>query len=102
MKLKQSFFKFITNKWVLNIISFLSLFNLIGYLMIGKIEIVLLFIVIAILVKYFSKNMVLILGIPLILVNLYSLGKNNQREGMETNDNTTTQPQPQPQTQTHT
>jgi len=97
MKLKQSFFKFITNKWVLNIISFLSLFNLIGYLMIGKIEIVLLFIVIAILVKYFSKNMVLILGIPLILVNLYSLGKNSQREGMETNDNTTTQTQ---QTQT--
>jgi hypothetical protein len=35
------------------------------------------------LVAYFSKNMTLILGIPLILVNLFSIGKRTVYEGLE-------------------
>jgi hypothetical protein len=34
------------------------------------------------LVAYFSKNMTLILGIPLILVNLFSIGKRKVYEGL--------------------
>ena len=42
------------------------------------------FIVLAVLVRYFSKNMIIVLGVPLILVNLFHLNNNSyQIEGME-------------------
>ena len=78
---------FLTNKWVLNIVSFLALFNVIGYMVMGNFNNVIFFIVLAILVKYFSKNMIIILGVPLIIVNLWSL-KNGTSflEGLENPD----------------
>lgn len=63
----------LTNKWVLNIVSFLALLNVIGYMVMGNFNNVIFFIVLAILVKYFSKNMIIILGVPLIIVNLLSI-----------------------------
>lgn len=83
MKLKSAMSKFLTNKWVLNIIAFLSLLNVIGYFMIGNLNAVVYFIVFAILVRYFSKNMTIVLGVPLVLVNLLAVRK-NVLEGMET------------------
>ena len=84
MNLKSSVSKILTNKWVLNIIALLSFFNVIGYAIIGNFNLVIYFIVIAVLVRYFSKNMTIVLGVPLIIVNLFSL-KENMKEGMETN-----------------
>jgi hypothetical protein len=52
----------------------------------GNFNFVLYFIVFAVLVKYFSKNMTIVLGIPLILINLMAL--KGYREGMETNTGT--------------
>ena len=87
MKLNSTVSKILTNKLVLNIISFLSLLNIIGYMMIGNFNNVIIFIIIAVLVRYFSKNMIIVLGIPLVLVNLFSLKNNSYRiEGMETTD----------------
>jgi hypothetical protein len=86
MNFKAALSKFLTNKLVLNIISLIALFNVIGYMVMGYFNIVILFIAIAILVRYFSKNMIIVLGIPLILVNLLSLGKNVSFEGFETTD----------------
>ena len=63
----------LTNKWVLNIVSFLALLNVIGYMVMGNFNNVIFFIVLAILVKYFSQNMIIILGVPLIIVNLLSI-----------------------------
>lgn len=83
MKLKSAMSKFLTNKWVLNIIAFLSLLNVIGYFMIGNLNAVVYFIVFAILVRYFSKNMTIVLGVPLVLVNLLAV-KKTVLEGMET------------------
>jgi len=83
MNFKAALSKFLTNKLVLNIVSLLALFNVIGYMVMGYFNIVVLFIVIAILVRYFSKNMIVVLGIPLILINLISLRKNIYFEGME-------------------
>ena len=83
MNFKAALSKFLTNKLVLNIVSLLALFNVIGYMVMGYFNIVVLFIVIAILVRYFSKNMIIVLGIPLILINLISLRKNISFEGME-------------------
>ena len=84
MKLKSAVSNFLTNKWVLNIVSFLALFNVIGFIVMGNINSVLYFIVFAVLTKYFSKNMVIILGVPLIIVNLLA-AKGNILEGMESN-----------------
>jgi hypothetical protein len=89
MKLNSSVSKFLTNKWVLNIVAVLALFNVIGYAVIGNVNNVLYFIVVAVLVRYFSKNMTVVLGVPLILVNLISL-KGNMTEGMENNSTTNT------------
>jgi hypothetical protein len=88
MKLNSDVSKFLTNKWVLNIVALLAFFNVIGYAVIGNFKNVIYFIVIAILVRYFSKNMTIILGVPLIIVNLFSL-KEGMMEGMENNSTTT-------------
>ena len=83
MNFKASLSKFLSNKLVLNIVSLLALFNVIGYMVMGYFNVVVLFIVIAILVRYFSKNMIVVLGIPLILINLMSLQRNMSFEGFE-------------------
>lgn len=88
MKIDSSVSKFLTNKWVLNIVAFLALLNVIGYLIIGNLNAVLYFIIFAVLIRYFSKNMTIVLGVPLILVNLLAI-KGNVLEGMENNLNNT-------------
>jgi hypothetical protein len=82
MNLNSAVSKFLTNKWVLNIVAFLALLNVIGYLVMGNLNLVLYFIVFAVLIRCFSKNMTIILGIPLIIVNLLAI-KENMVEGME-------------------
>ena len=86
MKLNSVVSKFLTNKWVLNIISFIALLNVIGYLVMGNFNLVLLFIVIAGLTRYFSKNMIIVLGAPLLLVNLFAIKNNYNMEGFENDD----------------
>lgn len=82
MNLNSAVSKFLTNKWVLNIVAFLALLNVIGYLVMGNLNLVLYFIVFAVLIRCFSKNMTIILGVPLIIVNLLAI-KENMVEGME-------------------
>jgi hypothetical protein len=82
MKLNSAMSKFLTNKWVLNIVAFLALFNVMGYIVMGNLNSVLYFIVIAVLIRYFSKNMTIVLGVPLIIVNLLSI-RHGLFEGME-------------------
>jgi preprotein translocase subunit SecF len=88
MKFNAVVNNFLTNKLVLNIVSFIALLNVIGYAVMGKFNNVLFFIVLAILVKYFSKNMIIILGVPLIVVNLLSLRSGSVFEGLENKDGT--------------
>jgi len=86
MKLKSTVSKILTNKWVLNIVSLIALLNVIGYIVMGNLNNVLIFIVLAVLVRYFSKNMIIVLGVPLILVNIITLNKGSRTaEGMENN-----------------
>ena len=86
MKLKSVVSNFLTNKWVLNIISFITVFYIIGHVVMGNLNSVLFFVVLAILVRYFSKNMIIVFGIPLIVVSLFSRGLSSNIEGMETKD----------------
>ena len=72
MKINSQVSKILTNKWVLNIVALLALLNVIGYMVMGNFNHVLFFILLAVLVRYFSKNMVIVLGVPLVVVNLFS------------------------------
>ncbi len=83
MNLNASISKFITNTYVLNIVFFVSILNILGYVIYRNYDAVMYFVLVGMLVAYFSKNMTLILGIPLILVNLFSIGKRKVYEGLE-------------------
>jgi len=85
--MKISVSKILTNKWVLNIVSIIAFFNVIGYIVTGKMNEVIFFILISVLVSYFSKNMIIILGIPLILVNLFAFKNTRFMEGMTSDKN---------------
>lgn len=82
MKLKSVVSNILTNKWVLNIVSLIALFNVIGYMVMGNFNNVIFFIVLAALVRNFSQNMIIVLGTPLIVVNLFAMRKGTF-EGME-------------------
>ena len=94
MKMPSVLQNLLTNKIVLNIVCVLSALNLIGYLAMGKITAILFFIVLAILITQFNKNMIIVLGVPLILVNLFVAKGYSFVEGMETNTNKTTTTKP--------
>jgi hypothetical protein len=84
MNLNSTVSKILTNKWVLNIVSILAFLNVIGYMVMGNFNNVVFFIVLAVLVRYFSKNMIIVLSIPLVIVNLFAIGQTNYNvEGMD-------------------
>ena len=94
-KLKSAMMRFLSNKLVLNIVFAVAVVNVTGFLVVGRTTAVVYFVLIALLTAYFSKNMILILGIPVVLVNLLSLNsrfmeglenKGDDKEGKEGKD----------------
>jgi hypothetical protein len=86
MKMPSSVSKLLTNRYVLYLVALLALFNVIGYMMMDKTQIVILFVLIGYLMTHFSKNMVIVLLVPLVLVNLLTSGmmmKEGFSEGIE-------------------
>ena len=75
MNLQKSFSKFLVNPLALKVVSAIAIINFLGYLILGNTTAVIYFILIGLIVSYFSKNMILILGVPLLLVNLFAAGK---------------------------
>ena len=75
MNLQKSFSKFLVNPLALKVVSAIAIINFLGYLILGNTTAVIYFILVGLIVSYFSKNMVLILGVPLLLVNLFAAGK---------------------------
>jgi hypothetical protein len=74
--------KLLTNNPLLFGTAIISFLNILGFIQIGKMNIVLLYIIIAIILSVYTKNMVVVLGAPLLIVNLVSyMGYNI--EGME-------------------
>jgi hypothetical protein len=91
MKLSHVLHNFLTNKIVLNIVCVLSALNMIGYLVMNNLTAILFFVVLAILIVQFNKNMIIVLGIPLILVNFFvALGMSKNIEGNTTMGDATT------------
>lgn len=90
MNLQKSFSKFLVNPLALKVVSAVAVINFLGYLILGNKQAVIYFLLIGLIVSYFSKNMILILGVPVLLVNLFAAGKKTAegfkggKEGAET------------------
>ena len=85
MKIPRSLTNLLENKYVLYIVFFLAVSNVLGYIMTGKTKSVIAFILIAYLVSLFSKNMIIILAVPLLVISFLMAG-NHIREGLTNND----------------
>jgi hypothetical protein len=74
MKIPSSVRKLLENKYVLYIVFFLALTNLFGYMVMGNYKAIALFVLVGYLVHNFNKNMILVLGVPLILTAIFTSG----------------------------
>lgn len=74
---------FLYNRWVLYFVFAISLFQLYTFSVAGKLQHVAVFLLVAFLTSFFSKNMMVIMVIALVFTELLSVGFNNSRlEGM--------------------
>ena len=85
MKLPSTISKILTNKYVLYFIAFLSLTNSWGYMISGNINHVIVFILVGVIMTYFSKNLAIVLLVSLLIANLFSISI-IFKEGFETED----------------
>ncbi len=74
--------KIVTSKIVLYIVAFLSLISLIGYVMMGSVNSAILFVLIGYIMTFFSRNMVIVLIVPLVVLGLIN-GGYAVKEGLE-------------------
>jgi len=79
MKFEKVVSKFLTNKYVLYVVAFLAITNVMGYMLMGQFKAVLVFILVGCIMTYFSKNMNIVLLTPLIFTAL--LVSISKREG---------------------
>jgi len=84
MTFGQRLSKLLTNKFVLYFVVFLAVTNMLGYLVTNKIRPVIYFALISFLTSYFTRNMIVILLVGLLLTNL--LVSNNIIEGLTNKD----------------
>lgn len=82
MKLPSSFSKILSNKYFLYFILFLAGSNILGYIVKGKINAIIFFALVAFLTYNFSKNLVVVLGVAIVLTNMLMLGQ-TVKEGLE-------------------
>jgi hypothetical protein len=78
---------FAGNDKVTNIIFFVSVLNILGFIFMHNFEAVIAFVIFGMLSAYFSQDLKVILGVPLVIVNfLYVLRHRGIFEGMENKD----------------
>jgi hypothetical protein len=79
--------KLLTNKYFLYFIVFLAVSNVLGYLVTNKLNAVVFFVLICLLMANFSKNMVVVLIVAIVATNLLMVN-GKMREGLENADGT--------------
>lgn len=85
--------KFLTNKYVLYLVVFLSITNMIGYLVMGNLNSLIYFLIVGLITSIFTQNMCIILLSALVLSNILIAGQNSYTEGFtdkKTSSTTTT------------
>jgi len=73
--------KFLTNKYVLYLVVFLSIINMIGYLVMGNLNSLIYFLIVGLITSIFTQNMCIILLSALLLSNILIAGQNSYTEG---------------------
>ena len=73
MKITDTIRKMLVNKYVLYLVLFLSITNILGYLASQDFNALTFFIIVAFLTTYFSKNMIIVLLVAMISTNFLSL-----------------------------
>ena len=58
------------DKNVLYVVFFIAVINLVGFLMIQDLNAVFFMLIVGFLTSYFSKNMIIVLLVPIVIVNL--------------------------------
>ena len=91
MKIKKTFSKLLDrktisrileNKYVLYFVFILAIIHVFGYMITGNFNSIIFFGLIGFLTSFFSKNMIIVLSVPLILTSIFMLGK-TIKEGFE-------------------
>ena len=89
MKVPRTISKLLENKYVLYVVLFLAITNLLGYMMMENINALVFFILVAFLTSNFSKNMIVVLLTPLVLTSVLMVGarvKEGFKEGIKTKE----------------
>jgi hypothetical protein len=88
MKLKSTFSKFIHSRILLYVTFLLSFVTFFGNLIYGNFNAVVYFILVGGLTSFFSRNMIIVLLVPMIITNIYTKfiqPQSHNKEGMENN-----------------
>lgn len=72
MKFKATANKLLSNKLVLHVVFAIAFLMILCYLMTNNIDALVYFVMLALVTSYFSKNMIIILGVPVVLVNMFT------------------------------
>ena len=87
------------NRWVLYFVFIVSLFQLYTFSVAGKLQNIAVFLLVAFLTSFFSKNMTVIMVIALVFTELLNAGfKNSRFEGMTEGAEDKTAEEPKPET----
>ena len=82
LNLTKTLNKVTTHKYVLYIVLFFAITNVLGYLMTKDFDSLALFVVLGVITSYFTKNMIIILGSAMFITNIAFASK-KIREGMK-------------------
>jgi len=74
-KMPKSVSKVLENKYVLYFVFFLALTNLFGYMLLGNVHAIIFFILAGFVCTFFTKNMILIISIPIVLTSVLMVGQ---------------------------
>jgi|TARA_B110000093_G_scaffold92026_1_gene99469 hypothetical protein len=81
-KVGKTIKKVVENQYVLYFVFFLAFTNLLGYLMMSDFRAITVFILIGYIVHQYTKNMIIVLAVPLILTSMLLVGR-RVKEGLE-------------------
>jgi hypothetical protein len=87
-KISKTFSKVFENIYVLYFVFFLALLNLFGFLITGNFNAIVFFILVGYLVYNFTKNMIIVLTVPLVLTSIFMVGKKIQESFQDSSDAT--------------
>ena len=87
MKLNPALTKVLSSKILLNVIFVIAFIHVIGNLIMGNLHDVAFFILIGGLVSFFTKNMIIVLGVPIVFVSLFAT---SMLEGFDKREGETT------------